>query len=245
MNQINSIYFYINYSRKQKEDIKDVEFIVPENKDHHPICIFNDEKPQNQYYIYNKIYKVSKSAGKGNKGNLYNFEFELNDEKYVIWFDSKGSIFVYEVNLEVGKKIIDIRRKVNQGKDYYKTMEYFIKALEKDAKELINNFYQETIKLYTNKKGFILLIELFIRIYEKKDLCSQLLGIFRNNNLNSKDNSKIKDRPKELEDYSSKFKTLKSEADKIIEFIIKLYAIIASFRIELHKNIIFSYEKNH
>ena len=217
MEQNKSIYFYVTYHRKQKEVISDIDFIFPENKELHPICIFCEEIPKNQIYIYNKIYKVSKSAGKGNKGNNFNFEFEINDEKYIIWFDSKGNNFIYEVNLDVGKKIIDIRRKVIQGKDYYKTMEYFIKALEKDSKELIDKFYKETIKLYANKKGFILLIELFIRIYMKKDLCSELLGIFKTNVSNPKDNSKIMDRPKILEDYSSKFKQLISEANTIIE----------------------------
>ena len=132
MEQKKSIYFYVTYHRKQKEVISDIDFIFPENKELHPICIFCEEIPKNQIYIYNKIYKVSKSAGKGNKGNNFYFEFEINDEKYIIWFDSKGNNFIYEVNLDVGKKIIDIRRKVIQGKDYYKTMEYFIKALEKD-----------------------------------------------------------------------------------------------------------------
>jgi hypothetical protein len=42
--------------------------------------------------------------------------------------------------------------------------------------------------------------------------------------------------------YIKEINLLGIEADKIIEFIIKLYAIITSYTIELHKNIIFSYE---
>ena len=37
----------------------------------------------------------------------------------MISFDSKGKTFIYEVNLEVGKKIINIRRKIKQKKEYY------------------------------------------------------------------------------------------------------------------------------
>ena len=49
--------------------------------------------------------------------------YEIKDEKYAISFDSKGKTFIYEVNLEVGKRIINIRRKINQMKEYYQTIE--------------------------------------------------------------------------------------------------------------------------
>ena len=140
------IYFFITYFRKQKENPSEIDFIVPENKEKQPIIVYFDEQVKNPFYFYNKILKVSKTAGEGKKGNNYYFEFEINDEKYVISFDSKGNTFIYEVNLEVGKKIIDIKRGINQSKEYYKTIEYFLKALEKDGKEsLIDNFYKETI----------------------------------------------------------------------------------------------------
>ena len=76
-----SLYFFITYTRKQKENSEDVEFIVPENKSQKPECIFVDEKYQNQKYIYNKVFKVDKSMGKGKKKNNFNFEFEISDEK--------------------------------------------------------------------------------------------------------------------------------------------------------------------
>ena len=40
---------------------------------------------------------------------------EIADETYKISFDSQGNTFVYDVNLEEGKKIIIIRRKVSQN----------------------------------------------------------------------------------------------------------------------------------
>ena len=118
---------------------------------------------------------MSKSAGKGKKGNNYYFEFEINDEKYIISFDSKGGSFLYDVSLEVGKKI-----KINQNKEYYQTIEYFIKALEKNGEEnKIDILYKETIELYSKKKGFTFLIVLFIKIYHKKDLCPELLKFLK------------------------------------------------------------------
>jgi hypothetical protein len=225
-----SLYFFITYFRKQKENSNDSDFVVPENNDKKPECIFIDQQYENQIYYYNKIFKVSKSAGKGKNGNKYYFEFEINDEKYIIKFDSKGNTFIYDVSLEVGKRIIDIRRKINQNKDYYETIEFYIKALEKNGEEsLIDDLYKETIKLYENKKGFSFLIVLFLKIYQKKDLCSQLLQIFKKMNENPKDNEKNMDRKSFLKDYTSKFKLIISE-DEIIKNnnynLIEFYGII-------------------
>ena len=124
------IYFFISYSRKAKENPNEIDFVEPKTKELKPECIYIDEEYKNQIYYYNKIYKVSKSAGKGKKGNNYYFEYEIKDEKYVISFDAKESTFIYNVSLEVGKSILDLRKKINQNKEYYEIIEYFIKALE-------------------------------------------------------------------------------------------------------------------
>ena len=131
-----SLYFFITYTRKKKENSENVEFIVPEKKSQKPECIFIDEKYENQKYYYNKIFKVDKSTGKGKKKNNFNFEFEIDDEKYIISFDSQGSTFVYDVNLGAGKKIIDIRRKVPQSKEYKEKIDAFISALKKMGKKI-------------------------------------------------------------------------------------------------------------
>ena len=229
------LYFFITYNRSEKENKDDINFVVPEKKDLQPESIFGDDPQyENPYYYYNKLFKVSKSAGKGKKGNNYHFEFEINDEKYIIKFDSKGSTFIYDVNLEVGKRIIDIRRKITQNKEYYETIEFFIKALKENGEEnIIDDLYKETIKLYENKKGFALLIVLFLKIYQKKDLCIQLLQIFKKMNENPKDNEKNMDRKSFLKDYNSKFKSILSEANELIKNngynLIEFYGIILCY----------------
>ena len=80
--------------------------------------IFVEELYKNQFYFYNKTFKVIIDSRKGKKRNNFYFEFEIKDEKYVISFDSKGKTFIYEVNLEVGKRILNIRRKIKQKKEY-------------------------------------------------------------------------------------------------------------------------------
>ena len=125
------IFFFITYTRKAKENPNEIDFVEPKKKELKPECIYFDEQYENKIYFYNKVYKVSKSAGKGKKGNNFYFEFEINDEKYVISFDSKECTFIYNVSLEVGKSIIDIRKKMEQNKEYYEKIDYFLKDLEK------------------------------------------------------------------------------------------------------------------
>ncbi len=81
----------------------------------------------------------------------------------------------------------------------------------------MNTFYNEAIKLYSNKKGFTFLIKLFLEIYLKKDLCSKLLGIFKEINEDPKDKSKNNIKPTFLKEYTGKFSEIESEADKIIK----------------------------
>ena len=204
-----NLYFFITYTRKEKEDPNDISFVVPENNDLKPFLIYLDEQYENQFYYYYKVFKVNKSAGTGKKGNNYYFEFEINDEKYIIKFDSKGNKFVYvDIGLEFGKRLLDIRRKIHQNKEYYEIFEFFIKALKNNGEEsLIDSLYKETIKLYELKKGFTLLIVLFLKIYQKKDLCIQLLQIFKKMNGNKSDNDKNMDRKPFLKDNTSMFKT--------------------------------------
>ena len=69
--------------------------------------------------IYFFVTYFTKQKENDKKRNNFYFEFEIKDEKYVISFDSKGKTFIYEVNLEVGKRILNIRRKIKQKKEYY------------------------------------------------------------------------------------------------------------------------------
>ena len=231
----NCIYFIISYPRTKKESPSDIDFIIPENKEQKPVCIHCDDSYDNKIYFYRKIYKVNKSLGKGKKATNFYFEFETTDDRFVISFDSKGATFVYDLTLEVGKKIIDITRKVNQNKiDYNEKMSFFEAALKKNGEDnKIDELYKETINLYVKKKGFSLLISLFLKIYKKKDLCSDLLKKFREMNGNPKDNEKNMDRKGHLKDYTSIFSDIKSESDNLIESfnyeIIDFYGLILCY----------------
>ena len=147
-----SLYFFVTYSRKQQEN-DDIEFVMPEKKNLKPVCIYKEEKYESQKFIYNKVFAIEKP--KKSKKN-YSFIFEIDDEQYIISFDcSKGTSFVYDVNLDFGKKIIDIRRKINQSKEYQEKMDIFIEALNKNKEtQMIKELYKDTIELYSKKKIF-------------------------------------------------------------------------------------------
>ena len=217
------LYFFIYYPRTQRETETDINFILPVNKSECPECIYSKEKydgkENKKYYNYKKIYKVIKSTKKGNDANKYHFEFQIGDDKYIISFNSGQNTFVYDVNLEVGKTIIHIRRKIDQNIiEYKEKMDDFIIALEENEENnKIDLLYKDTIDLYKDKKGFGFLISLFVRIYQKKDLCSILLNKFKEMNDNSKDNEKNMDRKSYLKDFSSKFGELSSKAEQIIK----------------------------
>ena len=223
-----SLYFFILYDRPEKVSDSDISFVVPEKKSEMPECLYTYEKYDDKKYKYNKIYKVDKSLGKGEKKNEYYFEFIIKEEKYRISFDSKGNTFVYDIRLVFGKKILEIVRNISQNKEYIKKTEIFIEALKENKEEtLIDTLYKETLHLYKKKKGFSFLIGLFVKIYKKKDLCSKLLKTFKEMNDNKKDNEKNQDRKPFLKDYIPDLEKIKSEADKYNT--IDFYGIILSY----------------
>jgi len=123
-----------------------------------------EEVYNNQMYTYKKIFQVNKST-------RYYFEFQIEDDEYIISFDNKDKkTFVYDVILEKGKKFIKIRRRINQNIfEYEEKMHIFITCLKENNEEnKIDDLFKETIDLYIIKKGFAFLIELFIEIYKKK-----------------------------------------------------------------------------
>jgi len=227
----NYLYFYIHYIIYDKEE-KDSDFIFLKYHNKKPECILSSEIKEGKYYKYNKIFKISKLAK-----NKYYFELEINKNKYIISFDNKkDKTFIFEVNLEVEKKIISIARKINSNNlTYAEILDYFEQALKQNKeKDKINELYKDTLEsLFSNKKSFSLLIALFIKIYQKKDLCILLLNKFRQINTSQRENYKYMDRIIVLNKYVSKILEIESEAEQLIVKnnydIIEYYGVILSY----------------
>ena len=226
-----SLYFFISYPRAKKEKEEDIFFVVPEDKKHTPKCIHKTEIFENKVYYYQKIFMVNKQATTGKKANNYNFEFEIDDDKYIISFNSKEASFIYDVKLEKTKRMIQILRKINQNFiQYNDKMHFFVDALKENNEEhKINLLFKDTIELFSIKKGFSFLIEIFVEIYEKKDLCELLLKIFKEMNLSQKDNDKNMDRDSFLEKHKKIFNSIISEANNYKNNSIEFYGIILCY----------------
>ena len=72
------LYFFISYPLTKKVNADD-NFVVPEDKNNFPKCIYMDETFENGLYYYKKIFMINKSTEKGNKNNNYKYEFKLDD----------------------------------------------------------------------------------------------------------------------------------------------------------------------
>ena len=76
-----------------------------------------------------------------------------------------------------------------------------------------DKLFEDTIDLYTKKKKFSLLINLFLKIYENKEvLCNRLIKVFYD--INEEENT---DRDTELNKDLVNFNTIYSKAEQIAE----------------------------
>ena len=218
------LYFFVYYWCEQKEKSKNIKFLVLEDKYEQPESVYFKGEFDGKKFNCIRIFKTRKKTPTGNNGEQkpqdYYFEFSIGENKYVISFEAeRKNIFIFDVTLKVGKRIIDIQRKIDQSKiEYDDKIEYFLEALKKDDEDdLIDDFYQEAIDLYSQKKSFFFLISLFIKIYQKKDICSKLLIKFKEINEDKKNNDNNMDRKAKLKNYTSNFENiLKNEAEQLI-----------------------------
>ena len=217
------IYFFINYPRNQIEKSGDIIFKQLDQKNAKYEWVFSrptyDNDGDKKYINYKKVFKIE--AGKTNNAKYF-FQFELDDDKYIISFDSQGKTFIYDISLEVGKRILPIKTNIDQDLiEYNEKIDYFMEAIEsnedKDKKESIKNaLLKDSIELYKKKKGFDFLISLFLKVYKNEELCNSLLKIFREMNEKST-GEKNKEIKEFLKEYTSKFESIAYEAEEVIK----------------------------
>lgn len=104
--------------------------------------------------------------------------------------------------------------------NYQDKLDLFIEALKESKEENKNKeYFQETIDLYSKKKGFSFLISLFAKIYQKKNLCQLLIQKFYDMNVNLKVNEKSdgnSDRDEKLGQFNSLMAKISSESEALI-----------------------------
>ena len=237
-----NLYIIISYTskEKEKEQFNENKFLASENQNQFIQCIHSIDNFENEIYFYKKVVKINKALYETNEEKKFYCELDIGDNKYQIIFENNGKTFIYDVELEIGKKLLfDIiwtKIETHFNYEYDKKFELFLESLENnEEKNLENELYKETLDLYLKKQSFSLLISLFVKIYKKNELCNELISNFRKMNENSidKDNVKNMDRKSYLKKYISKFNEIKSDAGKIIEInkynIIDFYGIILCY----------------
>ena len=248
----NKIYFQIFYQTKEKEKEEDLSFL--DTNKILPVCIYTKEKQEsNGKYSYEKVIQVGvtpKNNENPKKVITHVFEFEKDENNYVISFDRKANKFIYDVVLKMGKNTLKkTKRTIPQNIiDYYKKFELFREALIKNKeKNKLEELYKETIDLYSRKKGFSFFISLFVDIYQNKDLCPLLMNKFKEINDNPVKNEKNMDRNQSLELYQSIFREIASGADELIKKndydVVKFYGIILCYLNYYDKDTFSDYEK--
>ena len=228
------IYFIVLYKKKAIEKKNDFIFSKNEFKIENIYNKWKEEK--RDQLIYQKVFKLYNNVDKMGKKKEIKIEFEIGSHKYAISFNVENRIFYYDIELTEEIKYLSLfaKKTVDQNfLNYFQKLEVFSEALKKNKEEdKIDKLYEETIKLYSKKKGFYLLISLFINIYEKQSLCRKLIEEFYQINKEKK-NEKYMDRNKSLNDYVSIFSTISSNADDITKKYnynpIHFYAIIFSY----------------
>ena len=143
---------------------------------------------------------------------------------YIISFSLKEKkSFIYDVVLKKGHKYLKyLPNTAQETIDYQDKLDLFIEALKENKEEnKMKELFQETIELYSKKKGFSFLISLFVKVYQEKDLCKILIKNFYDMNANIKENIKgdiaTAGDPKLVEKFNSIMVKICSESDSLIK----------------------------
>ena len=140
---------------------------------------------------------------------------------YIISFSLKEKkSFIYDAVLTKGHKYLP--NIAQETIDYQDKLDLFFEALKENKEEnKMKELFQETIELYSKKKGFSFLISLFVKVYQEKDLCKILIKNFYDMNANIKENIKgdivTAGDPKLVEKFNSIMVKICSESDFLIK----------------------------
>ena len=131
--------------------------------------------------------KEHKSKDDKKNDDEIEIQFQIGDkDNYITSFNAEEKSFYFDIELKKGNKYLkNIAKEVIEHNilNYYQKLEIFIAALKENKEEAkIDSLYEEAIILYSKKKGFYLLISLFINIYEKQNLCPKLIEEFKKMN---------------------------------------------------------------
>ena len=90
-------------------------------------------------------------------------------------------------------KFYKFEKKQNQSMNYSEKFNLFYNSLKKlEQQSLYDDLYNDTIDLYSHYPKFDFLINIFVKVYQNKNICPKLLGEFKKFNDEIKNNIKDK-----------------------------------------------------
>ena len=204
-NETKEIYFIILYPRekikkgKNEKNERNEEFIF-DKIENPPISIYTKFKDEKEKIFYIKVYKYL--IKKEKKVSNINLDFSIDNNKYSIDFDVKESSFIYDINLREDRAFYKTKKDIPQNTiDYYEKMNYFMESLKESKEDDKSDIlFADSIILYSKNPRFDFLINIFLNVYENKDLCSKLLNEFNKNCEKSEQKNNI------VKDYLIQFK---------------------------------------
>ena len=218
-----NIYLLISYPLKKEVQEKKEDLIF---KDKNCKIIFSEKIEKNEVAFVILLNLINA------KKKTIELEFTIESTKkekieYKIKFDFnkdnlKENYFIYDLKLFYRKGFSN-EKSIKQNLDYIQKMKYFIDSLPKsEQKKLLDDLYDDTIKLYSKYPIFELLINLFVNIYDNKNVCPKLIKEFRI--FNEKLTTRLNDPNSSyivfqdiLNEFVEKFKTILEKSKKLVE----------------------------
>ena len=209
------LYLLINYQfdkqKKESDNVicfqeNDAKIVYSEKQEKEDI---NENKAITEYNLANP-----------KKKKEYILKFQIADKNYSIHFGCKNTNhFIYDLELFEVDIFYGLENKITQYMSYTQKFNIFLNFLNKLGQEnLYDELYYDTINIYSGSPKFDLLINLFVKIYQNKNICPKLLEKFYN-----KINNNIKDAKfsfinleKYLNDYNTVFEEISENSESII-----------------------------
>ena len=211
------VYLLISFSLEKNKDEANDEINFQE-KNAKIICLEKNDKEK--IYEYKVIIEYTLENPKKNK--QHKLEFKIGEKDYAINFVYINIHFIYELELYNVDKFYKFEKKQNQSMNYSEKFNLFYNSLKKlEQQSLYDDLYNDTIDLYSHYPKFDFLINIFVKVYQNKNICPKLLGEFKKFNDEIKNN--IKDKHFSyinFEQYLIDYKTIFGEISENIESII-------------------------
>lgn len=168
------VFLLINYSleKKDKEINEEIKFVEKDAK-----IIFSEKDEKETIVEYRVViqYKL-----KNPKKKNINLEFKIGDIDYSIDFENKNLHFIYHLDLTIIRHFIHSNMKIKQTMDDTQKFILFYDSIKQFEQEsLYDDLYLDTINLYSSCPKFELLVNIFIKVFNKKEACTNLIEKFK------------------------------------------------------------------